>query len=72
MPSPTLTAEKVVDLIRYREARARPSGPRADAGRPVLTPVVPFRALSAREIAHRERMLAHLAGATQPTAAPSC
>ena len=72
MLSLALTTEKVVDLIRYREARAQQPPPRAETERPTLTPVVPFRTLTAREVLHRERMLAHLAAATRSTAAPSC
>lgn len=69
MPAHSLTAEKVVNLIRYRDARAREPKRQTPAGQPALAIVAPFRTLSAREIAHRERMLACLAAAT---ATPSC
>jgi hypothetical protein len=64
-----LTADNVVDFIRYRSGRDRRPGRQEPTGRAVLAPVVPFRVLTEREVAHRERMLAHLAAAT---AATSC
>jgi hypothetical protein len=63
------TADNVVDFIRYRSGRERRPERRDQTARAVLAPVVPFRVLTDREVAHRERMLAHLAAAT---AAPSC
>ena len=58
---------KVVDLLRFRNARRRnplplfdapPLAPLTDA--PRLVTIAPFRVLSAREVSHRARMLAHL------------
>lgn len=52
---------KVVDLMRFRTARLNNPLPLFDAlvePRPVT--IVPFRVLSAREVSHRTRMLAHL------------
>jgi hypothetical protein len=54
----------IVDLLRYRQERGQrrldfagdSSGPR-----PALAVVRPFRPLSAREVGHRERMVAFMA-----------
>jgi hypothetical protein len=60
----------VVDLLRYRSARVSkplplfdtvplsPLSPPGDV--PRLVTISPFRVLSAREVSHRARMLAHL------------
>lgn len=55
---------KVVDLLRFRNARRRNPLPLFDepppADAPRLVTIAPFRVLSAREASHRARMLAHL------------
>ena len=55
---------KVVDLLRFRNARRRNPLPLFDApllaDAPRLVTIAPFRVLSAREVSHRARMLAHL------------
>ena len=57
----------VVDLARYRAERAQAELPLF--ARPVqqveLATITPFRRLSAREVSHRARMLAHLHSARQ-------
>lgn len=54
----------VVDLLRYRTARQTHPLPLFDGPPltdvPRLVPISPFRVLSARDVAHRARMLAHL------------
>ena len=63
----------VVDLLRYRNARVRkplplfdapPPGPPSDV--PRIVTISPFRVLSAREVSHRARMLAHLRAVPRP------
>ena len=57
-----LSADKVVDLLRYRRERTqgRLNFDNAQERRPALALVTPFRPLSARELSHRERMMRHL------------
>jgi hypothetical protein len=56
---------RIVDLLRYKAERGQRSldfdGPPAPP-RPRLAVVRPFRALTARELAHREQMVRHLEG----------
>ena len=58
---------KVVDLLRYRSARQTHPLPLFDGPPltdvPRLATIAPFRVLSARDVAHRARMLAHLRAA---------
>lgn len=60
------TKAKIVDLLRYKQAQAQRrlgfTGPASP--RPVLAFVRPFRTLTPREVAHRQRMAAFL-GASQ-------
>ena len=53
---------KVVDLLRYRNARRTYSLPLFDTptNPPLHVTIEPFRVLSAREVSHRVRMLSHL------------
>lgn len=55
---------KVVDIRTFLEARERERLPLFDGAdsRPIAAPGPPGRALSERELAHRQRMLRHLAG----------
>jgi hypothetical protein len=62
MDTEARTKGRIVDLLRYREARRQQrldftEGP---AARPALAVVTPFRPLCARQVAHRERMLEFL------------
>jgi hypothetical protein len=57
-----LSRAQVVDLLSYR----RDTRPERDAPRPRLATISPFRPMSQRQLAHRERMLQHLAAATRP------
>jgi hypothetical protein len=54
---------QIVDLLQYKAERGQRflnfDGPAAPP-RPVLAAVRPFRPLSARELAHRQRMVRHL------------
>jgi hypothetical protein len=50
-----LTRAEVVDLLRYRQEKARLEGLR-----PRLAAMTPFRPLTPRQLDHRERMLRHL------------
>jgi hypothetical protein len=60
---------KVVDMLRFRNARVRKPLPLFDAPteRGPVT-IAPFRMLSAREVSHRTQMLAHLRAAFAPSA----
>ena len=64
METKGLSAERVVDLIRYKQERSqrRLDFDGARPSRPALAMVTPFRTLTAREVAHRERMVSHMAG----------
>ena len=62
MSAKRLAANRVVDLLRYRQLRQQRrltfDGP---ALRPAtLAPVMPFRTLTAKEIDHRQAMVRHL------------
>jgi hypothetical protein len=60
---------KVVDLLRFRNARVGKPLPLFDApAERVPVAIAPFRVLSARELSHRTRMLAHLRAAFAPSA----
>jgi len=56
----------VVDLLQYRQRRLQRQLDFNAPGRPApaLAPVSPFRPLTSREIAHRQRMAAFLGKAT--------
>ena len=64
MNSDGATKAQIVDLLRYKADRvqrvldfdATPASPRAQ-----LAVVRPFRPLTAREVAHRQQMVRHLA-----------
>jgi hypothetical protein len=60
-------ANRIVDLLRYKQEhpQRRLSFQGADAPRPVLAPVTPFRPLTARELEHRQAMVRHLATASR-------
>jgi hypothetical protein len=60
MDSMMLTKARVVDLLRYREGRAQPRLDFQERPKPRLTLIQPFRPLTPREIAHRERMVREL------------
>ena len=54
--------KKIVDLLRYRNARRSNPLPLFDPAPdpPPQVTIAPFRLLSAREVSHRARMLSHL------------
>ena len=54
--------KRVVDLLRYRNARRTNPLPLFDPPHdpPPQVTIAPFRLLSAREVTHRARMLSHL------------
>jgi hypothetical protein len=60
----------VVDLLRYRNARVSKPLPLFDAppagDLPRVVTVSAFRVLSAKEVSHRARMLAHLRALPRP------
>ena len=62
MNSNHLSAERVIDLLRYKREhqQRRLTFDRQPVARPRLTPVMPFRTLSSKEIDHREAMIKHL------------
>ena len=55
---------RIVDLLRYKAERGQRSldfdGP-LPPPRPTLAAIHPFRPLTAREVAHRQKMIRHLA-----------
>ena len=59
------TLSNLVDLLQYRQTRPqrRLDFDREPSTRPALALVTPFRRLSADEVAHRQRMVSHLAKA---------
>ena len=58
-----LSANRVVDLLLYSQERRqrRLDFDGAAPRRPALALVTTFRPLTAREVAHRERMVSHMA-----------
>ena len=64
MDQKRLSANRVVDLLLYRQERRqrRLDFENPPPRRPTLALVTPFRTLTAREVAHRERMVKHMAG----------
>jgi hypothetical protein len=67
MNSHSQTKAQVVDLLQYRRERSQQrldfSGEREP--QPALALVKPFRTLTEREVAHRERMAAFLSRTAQ-------
>ena len=63
MQTDSKTLSNIVDLLQYRQSRPqrRLDFERESAVRPALAPVTPFRHLTPREVAHRQRMVRHLA-----------
>jgi hypothetical protein len=58
----TLSADRVVDLLRFKsEQQRRLDFDGEPAPRPALAPVTPFRPLTPQQLDHRQRMLRHLA-----------
>jgi hypothetical protein len=62
MNSTRLTADRVVDLLRYKQEhqQRRLTFDGRPAERAALTPVTPFRPLNSREVDHRQAMIKHL------------
>jgi len=64
MDSDSRNRALVVDLLRYRQTHRQRQLDHSGPGRPaaVLAPVSPFRPLTSREIAHRQRMAKFMGG----------
>jgi hypothetical protein len=62
MSDTRLSANRVVDLLRYRQEhqQRRLTFERRAPEPATLAPVTPFRTLSSREVDHRQAMIRHL------------